>query len=67
MRIKTDKETLKLLDDYFRLFPNDGLFPEWAEATKEEKIEMLKEAIKDRKDIPQTKIFEEKYEKRIII
>lgn len=60
----TEKE---LLNEYFKLFPNDGLFPEWLDAPSEDKIEMLIEAIRDKKDISQTKIFEEKYEERIII
>lgn len=59
--------TLKeLLKEYFKLFPNDGLFPEWDEATNEDKIEMLNEAIKDKKDIAETKIFKEKYEEKVL-
>lgn len=55
----------ELLKEYFKIFPNDGLFPEWAIASKEDKIEMLKEAIKDKKDIAETKIFKEKYENKL--
>ena len=54
----------ELLKEYFILFPNDGLFPEWFEIPDEEKIEMLKEAIKDKKDISQTKLFK-KYEETV--
>ncbi len=59
----TEKE---LLNEYFKLFPNDGLFPEWLDAPSEDKIEMLKEAIKDKKDIPETKLFKEKYEEKVL-
>lgn len=59
--------TLKeLLKEYSKLFPNDGFFPEWDEATNEDKIEMLNEAIKDKKDIAETKIFKEKYEEKVL-
>ena len=58
--------TLKeLLKEYSKLFPNDGFFPEWFDIQNEEKIEMLKEAIKDKKDLSQTKIFE-KYQEKVI-
>ena len=56
----------KLLKEYYKIFPNANFFPEWFEIPTQEKIEMLKEAIKDKKDITQTKLFE-KYEERVII
>lgn len=56
----------ELLKEYFTLFPNDGLFPEWNDIPNEEKKEMLKEAIKDKKDIAETKIFKEKYEEKVL-
>ena len=55
----------ELLKEYYKLFPNDGLFPEWVNMSKEEKIEMLKEAIKEKRDLTQTKLFK-KYEEKII-
>lgn len=67
MGINIDKETLKLLDEYFKLFPNGELFPEWSETSEEEKQEMLKESIKDKKPLLETKIFNEKYMERITI
>jgi hypothetical protein len=54
-----------LLNKYFNLFSNDGLFPEWNDASFEDKKEMLQEAIKKNKDISETKIFKEKYEEKI--
>lgn len=56
----------KLLNDYFNLFPNGQLFPEWFDATKKDKIDMLKEAIKEKKDISDTKLFEEKYMEKVV-
>lgn len=55
-----------LLDEYFKLFPSDGLFPEWEEVTTEDKINMLKEAIEDKKNLSETKIFQEKYEEKVL-
>lgn len=50
-----------LIKEYYRLFPNAYFFPEWFDIPNEEKIEMLKEAIKDKKNITETKLFK-KYE-----
>lgn len=55
----------ELLKQYFELFPNDSLFDEWFDIPKEEQIEMLKESIKDKKDISQTKLFK-KYEEKVM-
>ena len=55
-----------LLEEYFKQFPNDGLFPEWEEASAEDKIDMLKEAIEDKKNLSETKIFQEKYEEKVL-
>ena len=55
----------KLLNEYYKIFPNASFFPEWFNIPKEEKIKMLKEAIKDKKDITQTKLFK-KYEEIVI-
>lgn len=55
----------ELLKQYFELFPNDSLFDEWFDIPKKEQIEMLKESIKDKKDISQTKLFK-KYEEKVI-
>lgn len=57
----------ELLTEYYKLFPNDGLFPEWDNINIEDKITMLTEAIKDKKDISQTKLFEDKYMEQVII
>lgn len=54
----------ELLEEYYQLFPNDGLFPEWFEIPENEKIEMLKEAIRDKKDLSQTELFK-KYEEKV--
>lgn len=56
-------EEKELLKEYYKMYPNDGLFPEWFDMTAEEKIEMLKEAIKDKKELSQTKIFSRYYER----
>lgn len=55
----------KLLQEYYKIFPNAHFFPEWFDIPNEGKIEMLKEAIKDKKDITQTKLFK-KYEETVI-
>jgi len=55
----------KLLQDYYKIFPNAKFFPEWFDIPKEEKIEILQEAIKYKKDVSQTKLFK-KYEETII-
>lgn len=47
-----------LINEYYKLFPNAHFFPEWFEIPDSEKIEMLKEAIRDKKDLSQTKLFE---------
>ena len=58
-------EILKdLIDEYYKLFPNDELFPEWFDIPEREKIEMLKEAIRDKKDLTETKLFK-KYEEGV--
>lgn len=56
----------KLLKEYYKLFPNANFFPEWFDIPRQEKIEILKEAIRDKKDITQTKLYE-KYEERVEI
>ena len=55
----------ELIKEYYKLFPNARFFCEWFDIPTEDKIEMLKEAIKDKKDITQTKLFEEHTEKVI--
>ena len=57
----------KLLDEYFKLFPTDSLFPEWFDAKDKDKIKMLKEAIKEEKNLSETTIFKEKYEEKVIL
>lgn len=54
----------KLLNEYYKLFPNATFCYEWFDIPQEEQIKILKEAIKDKKDITQTKLFE-KYEETI--
>lgn len=54
-----------LIKEYYKLFPNAHFFPEWFNIPNEEKIEMLKEAIKDKKDITKTKLYK-KYEETVI-
>ena len=56
----------KLLEEYYKLFPRDGLFPEWDEVPNNEKKEMLEEAINEKKDISETKLFE-KYQEEVIL
>ena len=56
----------KLLQEYYKLFPDARLFPEWFELPDKLKIDTLKEAIRDKKDLSQTKIFKE-YEEKVII
>ena len=55
----------KLLQEYYKLFPNARMFPEWFELSDKLKIETLKEAIRDKKDLSQTKVFK-KYEEKVI-
>lgn len=55
----------KLIEEYYKIFPNAHFFPVWFDIPNEEKIEILKEAIKDKKDITQTKLFK-KYEETVI-
>ena len=55
----------QLIEEYYKLFPNAHFFNEWFDIPNEEKIEMLKEAIKEKKDITQTKLFK-KYEEKVI-
>lgn len=57
----------ELLDECFKLFPNECLFPEWFEATDKDKIQMLKEAIKEEKNLSETIIFKEKYKEKVIL
>jgi len=59
-----DESIKQLLEEYYKIFPNDGLFPQWFDIPNDEKIEMLKEAIKDKKDLSQTKVFD-KYCERV--
>lgn len=59
-----DKILKDLIDEYYKLFPNDGLFPEWFDIPNREKIEMLKEAIRDKKNLTETKLFK-KYEEGV--
>lgn len=47
----------ELLNEFFKVFSNEELFPEWADMSDEEKVKLLEEAIKDKKDLTQTKIF----------
>ena len=54
----------KLLQEYYKLFPNARMFPEWFELSDKLKIEALK-AIRDKKDLSQTKVFK-KYEEKVI-
>lgn len=54
----------ELLTEYFKIFPNSYLFPEWYNASDEDKKNMLKEAIKDKKHISETKTFQ-KYQEEI--
>ena len=51
----------KLLQEYYKLFPNARMFPEWFELSDKLKIEALKEEIRDKKNLSQTKLFK-KYE-----
>lgn len=55
----------KLLKEYYKLFPNTRFFPEWFDIPNKEKIEILKEAIKDKKNIIETKLYE-RYEETVI-
>ena len=55
----------KLLNEYYKIFPNAHFCYEWFDIPNEDKIEILKEAIKDKKDISQTKLFK-KYEETVI-
>ena len=60
-----DEKVRHLLEEYYKLFPNEQLFPEWFDISNSEKIEMLNEAIKDKKDLSQTKVFD-KYQEKVI-
>lgn len=55
----------KLLKEYYKLFPNARLFSEWFDLSDKLKVEALKEAIRDKKDLSQTKVFRELEEKVI--
>lgn len=55
----------KLLQEYYKLFPNARMFSEWFELSDKLKIEALKEAVQDKKDLSQTKVFK-KYEEKVI-
>jgi len=59
-----DERVRQLLEEYYKLFPNEQLFPEWFDISNREKIEMLNEAIKDKKDLSQTRIFD-KYQEKV--
>lgn len=56
----------ELINKYYKIFPKAHFTPEWFDIPNKEKIEILKEAIKDKKDITQTKLYK-KYEERVII
>lgn len=65
--IISDNEELKtLLDEYHKLFPKDHFFPEWFDIPNREKIIMLKEAIQEKKDLSQTKLFD-KYQEKVVL
>ena len=47
----------ELIKEYYKIFPNAVFSAEWFDLTDEVKYDVLKEAIKDKKDISQTKMF----------
>lgn len=47
----------KLLKEYYKIFPNARFSAEWFDLPNELKYDALKEAVEDKKDISQTKIF----------
>ena len=55
----------QLIEEYYTIFPNASFCYEWFEIPVDEQIEILKEAIKDKKDITETKLFE-KYQEKVI-
>ena len=55
----------QLIEEYYTIFPNANFFPEWFDIPNKDKIEMLKEAIKDKKDLSETKLFD-KYQEKVI-
>ena len=55
----------KLLSEYYKLFPNAHFCFEWFDIPQNEQMEILKECIKDKKDISQTELFK-KYEETVI-
>lgn len=61
MKINKQEQLKKLLEEYFELFPNSYLFPDWKIVTYDDKINMLKEAIKDNKHILETELYKKKY------
>ena len=42
-----EERVKQLLEEYYEIYPNDSLFPEWFDISNKEKIEMLEEAIKN--------------------
>ena len=58
-------ELNQLIEEYYKLFPNAHFCYEWFDMSQNEQIKILKECIKDKKDISQTKLFE-KYEEKVI-
>ena len=63
--MSSDVELKTLLDKYYKLFPNEQFFPEWFDISNREKIIMLKEAIQEKKDLSQTRLFD-KYQEKVI-
>lgn len=61
-----DNEINNLLNEYFTLFPNDGLIPEWYDITDVDKKNILKEAISKKINIVETKKYKY-YEEKVII
>ena len=59
------EELKQLFKEYYKVHPNDELFPEWFTVNDKDKIEMLSEAIKDNKNLVETNKFKEKYEEKI--
>ena len=55
----------QLIEEYYKIFPNASFCYEWFDIPQNEQIEILKEAIKDKKDITQTKLFD-KYQEKVI-
>lgn len=54
-----------LIKEYFKIFPSATFPYEWFDIPNEDKVKILKEAIKDKKDITQTKLYKN-YEETVI-